>query len=169
MYNPWHMSITPVPIGYGATISQPYIVALITAVSKKHRILEIETGSGYQAAILGQLSAEVYAVEIVPELAQSAAKRLRELGYMNVSVRHGDGYKGWPEGAPFDAIIITAALPEIPSALIAQLAPKGRLLAPVGRAVQDLIVLEKRSDGTIMRRSVCPVTFVIWPMKQSPR
>jgi protein-L-isoaspartate(D-aspartate) O-methyltransferase len=160
----------PVPIGYGATISQPYIVALMTellAPSKRDRILEIGTGSGYQAAILGQLAAEVYTIEIVPELALSAADRLRGLGYTNVSVRHGDGYKGWPERAPFDCIIITAAPPEIPSTLIAQLAPKGRLVAPVGRTVQELIVLEKRSDGRIMRRSICPVNFV--PMRQSAR
>jgi protein-L-isoaspartate(D-aspartate) O-methyltransferase len=160
----------PVPIGYGATISQPYIVALMTellAPSKRDRILEIGTGSGYQAAILGQLAAEVYTIEIVPELTLSAADRLLGLGYTNVSVRHGDGYKGWPERAPFDCIIITAAPPEIPSELIAQLGPKGRLVAPVGRALQELVVIEKRSDGRIMRRSICPVNFV--PMRQSAR
>jgi protein-L-isoaspartate(D-aspartate) O-methyltransferase len=161
----------PVPIGYGATISQPYIVALMTellAPSKTYRVLEIGTGSGYQASILGGLAAEVYTIEIVPELAQSAAKRLRDLAYTNISVRQGDGYKGWPEQAPFNGIIIAAAPPEIPSALIAQLAPNGRLVAPVGRAAaQELIVLDKRSDGMIKRRSVCPVRFV--PMKKSAR
>jgi protein-L-isoaspartate(D-aspartate) O-methyltransferase len=159
----------PVPIGYGSTISQPYIVALMTellAPSKRHRILEIGTGSGYQTAILGGLAAEVYTIEIVPELAQSATNRLRDLRYTNISARQGDGYKGWPEQAPFNGIIITAAPPEIPSALIAQLAPNGRLVAPVGGGVaQELIVLDKRSDGTIRRRSVCAVRFV--PMKKS--
>jgi len=157
----------PLPIGYGATISQPYIVALMTellAPAKRRRVLEIGTGSGYQAAILGQLAAEVYTVEIVPELAQSAAKRLRELGYANVTVRLGDGSKGWPERAPFDGIVVTAAPPEVPEALIAQLSRGGRLVAPVGSmGAQELIVIEKKADGTIRRRSICPVSFV--PMK----
>jgi len=154
----------PLPIGYGATISQPYIVALMTellAPAKRHRVLEIGTGSGYQAAILGQLAAEVYTVEIVPELAQSAAKRLRELGYANVTVRLGDGSKGWPERAPFDGIMVTAAPPELPEAPITQLARSGRLVAPIGStSVQELIVIEKRADGTIRRRSAGPVSFV---------
>jgi protein-L-isoaspartate(D-aspartate) O-methyltransferase len=157
----------PLPIGYGATISQPYIVALMTellAPAKRHRVLEIGTGSGYQAAILGQLAAEVYTVEIVPELAQSAAKRLRELGYATITVRQGDGSQGWPERAPFDGIMATAAPPEIPEALIAQLSRGGRLVAPVGSmGAQELIVIEKKADGTIRRRSICPVSFV--PMK----
>ena len=157
----------PLPIGYGATISQPYIVALMTellAPAKRHRVLEIGTGSGYQAAILGQLAAEVYSVEIVPELARSAAKTLRELGYTNITVRQGDGYKGWPERAPFDGIMVTAAPPELPEALITQLARSGRLVAPIGStSVQELIVIEKRADGTIRRRSAGPVRFV--PMK----
>src|SRR5260370_41826465 len=158
----------PVPIGHGATISQPYIVALMTellAPAKKHRILEIGTGSGYQAAILGQLAAEVYTIEIVPELASSAARTLRDLGYSNITVRQGDGFKGWPERAPFDGIILTAAPPEVPSALISQLAGNGRLVAPVGLMwTQELIVIEKKGDGAISRRSVCPVNFV--PMRQ---
>ena len=157
----------PLPIGYGATISQPYIVALMTellAPAKKHRVLEIGAGSGYQAAILGQLAAEVYTVEIVPELARSAAKTLRELGYTNITVRQGDGYKGWPERAPFDGIMVTAAPPELPEALIAQLSRGGRLVAPIGStSVQELIVIEKKADGTIRRRSAGPVSFV--PMK----
>jgi len=157
----------PVPIGHGATISQPYIVALMTellAPTKKHRILEVGTGSGYQAAILGQLAAEVYTVEIVPELANSATKTLRDLGYSNVTVRQGDGYKGWPERAPFDGIIMTAAPTEVPLALIKQLAENGRLVAPIGSMwMQELIVIEKKGDGTIRRRSVCSVNFV--PMK----
>ena len=160
----------PVPIGHGATISQPYIVALMTELldpAKRHRILEIGTGSGYQAAVLGQLVAEVYTVEIVPELANSATERLRELGYNNVTVRAGDGYKGWPERAPFDRIIMTAAPPEVPVALIDQLTKNGRLVAPIGLMwMQELIVIAKRSDGTVRRRSVCPVSFV--PM-QRPR
>ena len=159
----------PVPIGYGATISQPYIVALMTellAPSKKHRILEIGTGSGYQAAILGQLAAQVYTIEIVPALARSAAKTLRDLGYANVEVRQGDGCEGWPERAPFDGIILTAAAPEVPETLIAQLASHGRLVAPVGVMWrQELVVIDKKPDGTIKRWPVCPVLFV--PMERS--
>ncbi|MGD0869660.1 MAG: protein-L-isoaspartate(D-aspartate) O-methyltransferase [Bryobacteraceae bacterium] len=157
----------PLPIGHGATISQPYIVALMTellAPARKHRVLEIGTGSGYQAAILGQLAAEVYTVEIVPELARSAAKTLRELGYANITVRQGDGYKGWLERAPFDGIVVTAAPPELPQALIAQLSGGGRLVAPIGSMWgQELMVIEKEADGTIKGRSVCAVSFV--PMK----
>ncbi len=158
----------PVPIGHAATISQPYIVALMTellAPAKQHRILEIGTGSGYQAAILGQLAGEVYTIEIVAELADSAAKALRDLGHRNVRVRHGDGYRGWPDFAPFDGIIMTAAPAEVPPALIAQLAKNGRLVAPVGTMrMQELIVIEKKGDGTLRRRTVCPVTFV--PMRR---
>jgi protein-L-isoaspartate(D-aspartate) O-methyltransferase len=157
----------PLPIGYGATISQPYIVALMTellAPAKKHRVLEIGAGSGYQAAILGQLAAEVYTVEIVPELARSAAKTLHDLGYANITVRQGDGYRGWPERAPFDGIIVTAAPPEVPAALITQLSRGGRLVAPIGSQwMQELIVIEKKADGTISRQSVGAVRFV--PMK----
>jgi protein-L-isoaspartate(D-aspartate) O-methyltransferase len=157
----------PLPIGHGATISQPYIVALMTellAPAKKHRVLEIGAGSGYQAAILGQLAAEVYTVEISPELARSAAKTLRELGYTNITVSQGDGYQGWLERAPFDGILVTAAPPELPEALIAQLSAGGRLVAPVGPMwSQELIVIEKQADGTIKRRPVCGVSFV--PMK----
>src|ERR1039458_3505226 len=161
----------PVPIGYRATISQPYIVALMTellAPAKKHRVLEIGTGSGYQAAILGQLAAEVYTVEIVPELARSVAKTLRELGYTNITVRQGDGYKGWPERATVGGIMVTAAPPNLPEALITQLSAGGRLVAPIGSMwSQELIVIEKKPDGTIKRRSVCPVSFV--PMKPAGR
>jgi protein-L-isoaspartate(D-aspartate) O-methyltransferase len=154
----------PVPIGFGATISQPYIVALMTellAPSRQHRVLEIGTGSGYQAAILAQLAREVCTIEIVPELAQSAAATLRKLGYSNVTVRQGDGYKGWPGQAAFDGIILTAAPTDIPETLIAQLAKGGRMVAPVGLAPsQELIVIEKTADGRIRRRSVALVTFV---------
>ena len=157
----------PLPIGYQATISQPYIVALMTellAPAKNHRVLEIGTGSGYQAAVLAQLSARVYSIEIVPELAQSATRTLRDLGYANVQVRQGDGYKGWPEQAPFDRVILTAAPPEIPDALIAQLGKGGRLVAPVGPLRdQELIVVEKKPDGSVQRRSMGGVRFV--PMR----
>lgn len=155
------------PIGSGSTISQPYIVALMTellAPQKHQRILEIGTGSGYQAAVLAQLSKHVYTIEILPDFANSAREKLARLGYSNVTVRQGDGYRGWPEEAPFDAIIVTAAPAEVPRTLIDQLARGGRLVAPVGVGwAQDLIVIEKHSDGTLARSSVVPVVFV--PMK----
>jgi protein-L-isoaspartate(D-aspartate) O-methyltransferase len=157
----------PLPIGYQATISQPYIVALMTellAPEKKNRVLEIGTGSGYQAAVLSQLVQRVYSIELVPELAKSAALVLKELGYSNVQLRQGDGYKGWPEEAPFDRIILTAAPPDVPQALIAQLSKGGRLVAPVGATSdQDLIVIEKTPDGKTNRRSMGAVRFV--PMR----
>jgi protein-L-isoaspartate(D-aspartate) O-methyltransferase len=155
----------PVPIGYRQTISQPYIVAFMTellACSRAHRVLEIGTGSGYQAAVLALIAKRVYSVEIVPELARSAAAALAKLGYENVSVRTGDGYQGWPEEAPFDRVILTAAPPEIPKALIDQLAPGGRLVAPEGASPfdQQLILVEKSRDGRLTRRAVLPVAFV---------
>ncbi|MGB9605225.1 MAG: protein-L-isoaspartate(D-aspartate) O-methyltransferase [Bryobacteraceae bacterium] len=155
----------PVPIGYGQTISQPYIVALMTELLEPHkdaRVLEIGTGSGYQAAVLAPLVRHVYTIEIVRELAESAAVLLKKLGYDNVTVRWGDGYRGWPEQAPFDRIIVTAAPPDVPKALIDQLKPGGKLVAPVGSSLfgQDLIVLEKTRDGKIRRRSIIPVMFV---------
>lgn len=154
----------PLPIGYGATISQPYIVALMTELlgtGKRDRVLEIGTGSGYQAAILAQLAGEVYTIEIVPELASSAARLLRELGYANVRVRQGDGYKGWPEAAPFDRIILTAAPPEVPDELLRQLRPGGRLVAPVGApGSQELVVVTKDARGRVERRSAGPVLFL---------
>lgn len=158
----------PLPIGYGATISQPFIVALMTDllhVEKTHRVLEIGSGSGYQAAVLAQLVRQVYTIEIVPELARSARARLRLLGYHNVNVREGDGYQGWPEEAPFDRIVLTAAPREIPNTLIDQLARGGRLVAPVGPFWnQDLVVLEKGMDGRIRRFTASKVAFV--PMRQ---
>lgn len=155
----------PLPIGYDATISQPYIVAWMTELlepSKKHKVLEIGTGSGYQAAVLSPLVGHVYTIEIVPQLARSSAESLKKLGYTNVTVREGDGYKGWPEEAPFDRIILTAAPPKIPQTLIDQLAKGGRLVAPVGSSVftQELMVLDKRPDGSIRRRSMGGVAFV---------
>ena len=165
----------PLPIGLGQTISQPYIVALMTellAAGKTDRVLEIGTGSGYQAAILAGTAKHVYTIEIVPELANSARERLLAVGSKNVTVRLGDGYKGWGEEAPFDRIILTAAPQDIPPKLIEQLARGGRLVAPVGvsPATQELVVLEKTIDGEIRRRAVAPVMFV--PMvlgKESPK
>lgn len=155
----------PVPIGYGQTISQPYIVAFMTdalEVERGHRVLEIGTGSGYQAAVLARLAGEVYSVEIVPELARRAAETLALQGHRNVQVREGDGYRGWPEKAPFDRIMLTAAPPEIPQALIDQLKPGGRLVAPVGEMGmnQELILLTKSASGAVTRRSILPVRFV---------
>jgi protein-L-isoaspartate(D-aspartate) O-methyltransferase len=153
----------PVPIGGGQTISQPYIVAYMTELldpDPSAIVLEIGTGSGYQAAILARLVKHVYTIEIVPELARWARQTLA--GYKNVSVRQGDGYKGWPEQAPFDRIILTAAPPEIPQALIDQLKPGGKLVAPEGRSAfdQELVLIEKGKDGTVKRRPVLPVRFV---------
>jgi protein-L-isoaspartate(D-aspartate) O-methyltransferase len=131
-------------------------------VRKDHRVLEIGTGSGYQAAVLSPLCREVYSIELVPELARTAIEKLNKLGYKNVFARQGDGYKGWPEKAPFDRIILTAAPPEIPQPLIDQLKPGGKLLAPVGRTTfeQEIQLIEKGVDGKITRRSLLPVRFV---------
>jgi len=154
----------PLPIGHRATISQPFIVAMMTELLEPdpaHRVLEIGTGSGYQAAILAQLAKHVYSIEIVPELAKSAREALARMGYRNVTVRQGDGYQGWPEEAPFDRIVVTAAPPEIPRALIDQLRRGGRLVLPVGELPnQELVVLEKKSDGSLSRRSAGAVWFV---------
>ena len=155
----------PLPIGDGQTISQPYIVALSTdlvAPAPGQRVLEIGTGSGYQAAMLAEIVATVYSIELIPALGKEAAQRLKSLGYGNVEVRIGDGYAGWPEQAPFDAIVVTAAAPQVPQALLDQLAPGGRMVIPVGAgpAVQELLLLEKRADGSVERRSTLPVRFV---------
>lgn len=153
----------PLPIGHGQTISQPYIVALMTellAPTKKDRVLEVGTGSGYQAAILGQLAGSVYTLEIVPELARTAALVLRTKGFRNVRVREGDGYQGWPQFAPYDKILLTAAPPEIPAELLAELRPGGRLVAPVGVDAQELVVVEKSLDGKTHTRTIIPVRFV---------
>jgi protein-L-isoaspartate(D-aspartate) O-methyltransferase len=152
-------------IGFGATISQPYIVGLMTellAVGLESRVLEIGTGSGYQAAVLSQLAQHVYTVELQRDLARAAAARLTRLGYGNVSVREGNGAQGWPEEAPFDRVIVTAAAPEIPPALLEQLQPGGRLVAPVGEGDQDqeLVVIEKSGTGELSKRSVIPVRFI---------
>ena len=153
----------PLPIGHGQTISQPYVVALMTellAPGKRDRVLEVGTGSGYQAAVLGRLAGKVYSLEIVPELARTAALVLRTKGFRNVQVREGDGYKGWAAYAPYDRILLTAAPPEIPAALLAQLRPGGRLVAAVGEETQRLVVVDKSLDGRTQTRSIIPVRFV---------
>ncbi len=155
----------PLPIGGGQTISQPYIVALMTdlaAVDADSVVLEIGTGSGYQAAVLAEIVRHVYSIEIVESLGLRAAGTLERLGYDNVSVRIGDGYRGWPEHAPFDAILVTAAPEQIPQPLIEQLRPGGRLVVPVGpqRAGQSLRVIEKNAAGEISETDVLPVRFV---------
>jgi protein-L-isoaspartate(D-aspartate) O-methyltransferase len=150
------------PIAAGQTISQPYVVALMTelaALGPASRVLEIGTGSGYQAAVLAEVAGEVYTIEIVPELARTAAARLERLGYGRVHVRQGDGWVGWPEAAPFDAIVVTAAATEEPAALEAQLVPGGRLVIPVGDVHQELKVITRTERGLI-ERSVVPVRFV---------
>ncbi len=155
----------PLPIGFGQTISQPYIVAYMTErlqVERSHRVLEIGTGSGYQTAVLATLSGHVFSIEIVPELALRAEEILRELGYTAPVIRHGDGYAGWPEQAPFDRILLTASPPEVPAALLDQLAVGGRLVAPVGRVSenQELILAVKDRRGRIRTSSLLPVRFV---------
>lgn len=153
----------PLPIGHGQTISQPYIVASMTdllGVRRTDKVLEIGTGSGYQTAVLAQLGAKVYSMEIVEPLAKEAAARLKEMGYHNVEVRAGDGYRGWPEQAPFDRIIVTAAPPELPPALIQQLKNGGRMVAPVGREWQELVVVDKDLDGHVRQHTEYPVIFV---------
>jgi len=154
----------PLPIGHGQTISQPYIVAYMTEVVKPSadkKALEIGTGSGYQAAILAEIVNKVYTIEIVPELARESAERLKKMGYQNIISKYGDGYKGWPEYAPFDIIVVTAAPEQIPEPLIDQLAENGRLVIPVGppSAIQELILLEKKS-GKIIKKRLTFVTFV---------
>lgn len=155
----------PVAIGQGQTISQPYIVALMTELVRPQsgdRVLEIGTGSGYQAAVLARLVSHVYTIELEETLARGATAVLRELKYDNITVRTGDGYAGWPEHAPFDIVIVTAAPEQIPQPLIDQLKPGGRLIVPVGPrfTVQQLQLLEKNTGGEIRTRNVSPVMFV---------
>lgn len=155
----------PLSIGHGQTISQPYIVALMTellAVGKDATVLEIGTGSGYQSAVLSHLVNKVYSMEVVEPLALLAKERLGKMGYRNIETRIGDGYLGWPEHAPYDGIIVTAAAPFIPESLIDQLKPTARLVIPVGKPFsgQDLLVVEKGPDGGVVQRSVLPVAFV---------
>ena len=152
----------PLPIGYRQTISQPYIVAYMTQalrLTPDAKVLEVGTGSGYQAAVLAELAAAVYSIEIVARLAERARDTLAELGYANVQVRHGDGYAGWPEQAPFDAIMVTAAPDHVPQPLVDQLALGGRLIIPVGRDRQTLTILTRTEDG-IEQDTTLPVLFV---------
>lgn len=154
----------PLPIGSGQTISQPFIVALMTDLldpEPEHRVLEIGTGCGYQAAVLAEVVAEVYSVEARPELGEAASARLDELGYHNVHVRVGDGHSGWPEAAPFDGILVTAAADEVPRTLLDQLAPGGRMVIPVSRGPgQELELVTRDADGRLETHSVLPVAFV---------
>ena len=155
----------PLPIGHNQTISQPYIVAYMTEqlqVQKSQKILEIGTGSGYQAAILAELANHVFTIEIIPELAEGAEKVLHENKYSNITVRTGDGYKGWPEEAPFDRIMVTAAPEEIPEALVEQLAQGGRMILPVGANLfmQYLWMIKKDKDGIVTKEKILPVRFV---------
>ncbi|HOO72885.1 MAG TPA: protein-L-isoaspartate(D-aspartate) O-methyltransferase [Spirochaetota bacterium] len=152
----------PLPIGHGQTISQPYIVALMSELCElrgKEKVLEIGTGSGYQAAVLSLLADKVFTIEIIESLGKSAEARLRELGYDNVHVRIGDGYKGWPEEAPFDRIILTASPPQIPQSLIDQLADGGILVSPEGEFMQELVRI-KKSGKSVIKESVTYVRFV---------
>jgi protein-L-isoaspartate(D-aspartate) O-methyltransferase len=152
----------PLPLILGQTISQPYIVGYMTQALQlrgTERVLEIGTGSGYQAAVLAELVPEVYTIEILPELAEQARTTLEALGYKNVRIRIGDGYLGWPENAPFDRIIVTAAPDHVPQPLIDQLKPGGKMIIPVGRMEQELVLIEKSEQG-VSRRSTIPVRFV---------
>lgn len=155
----------PLPIGHGQTISQPYIVAVMTdllAPKPGDRVLEVGTGSGYQAAVLAELVKEVYTIEIIEPLGRSAAERLHALGYANVTTRVGDGYYGWPDMAPFDGIVVTAAADHVPPPLLAQLKPGGRMVIPVGShfLTQQLVLIKKNDDGTLQTRQLLPVMFV---------
>ncbi len=156
---------TALPIGHGQTISQPYIVAYMTEmlrVEPNNRVLEVGTGSGYQAAILAELTKEVVSIEIIKPLAQSAAKRLERLGYRNITVLHGDGYFGLESAAPYDAIVVTAAATHVPPPLVAQLKAGGRMAIPVGETAwtQNLLLIEKDKDGKLTTRNLLPVRFV---------
>jgi protein-L-isoaspartate(D-aspartate) O-methyltransferase len=160
----------PLPIGSGQTISQPYIVALSADLLNPKPgdvVLEVGTGSGYQAAVLAEIAAKVYSIEIIESLGRQAAKRLEELGYGNVEVKIGDGYKGWPEKAPFDGIVVTAAAPHVPPALVEQLKPGGRMVIPVGGSgeVQYLKVIEKQANGGYSEKRVLPVRLCRCPGK----
>ena len=161
----------PLPIGHEQTISQPYIVALMTHLLEprpEHRVLEVGTGSGYQAAILSRLVGQVHSIEIVEPLAATAAARLRDLGYDNVEVRSGDGYAGWPERAPFDRIIVTAGADHIPGPLLDQLRPGGRMVIPLGGKPDSLqlTLVDKDSKGRVRKRALLPVRFV--PLTRLP-
>ncbi len=164
-YRAYSYQNRPLAIGYGQTISQPYIVAIMTDLLEPEAddvVLEVGTGSGYQAAVLAELVRTVYTIEIIPELGAEARARLERLGYDNVAPRIGDGYYGWPEHAPFDSVIVTAAAGHVPPPLVEQLRPGGRMVIPVGSpfSVQHLMVLTKHADGSVTSRQVLPVAFV---------
>ena len=155
----------PLPIGQGQTISQPYIVALSTdliAPQPHHTVLEVGTGSGYQAAVLAEIVAKVFSIEIIDSLGRQANENLRNLGYRNIEIKIGDGYEGWPEKGPFDAIVVTAAAPRVPDALVAQLKPGGKMVIPVGAAgeTQELLLITKDMDGKSRQKAILPVRFV---------
>lgn len=155
----------PLSIGQGQTISQPFIVALMTELlklEKGHRVLEVGTGSGYQTAVLAELAGEVFSSEIIPALAARTSKLLDELGYRNIHFQVSDGSQGWPEKAPFDCIIVTAAAEHLPKPLLEQLKPGGRMVIPVGESLfaQDLLLVSKSIDGKLQQRSILPVRFV---------
>jgi len=152
----------PLPIGFDQTISQPYIVAYMTQMARltpEDKVLEIGTGSGYQAAILAEIVKEVYTIEIVKGLAETAEQRLKDMGYKNIFVKLGDGYEGWPEHAPYDAIIVTAAPDEVPQKLVEQLSVGGRMVVPLGSVFQELYLITKTKEG-IIKKSLIPVRFV---------
>jgi protein-L-isoaspartate(D-aspartate) O-methyltransferase len=158
------------PIGHDQTISQPYIVAYMTEaaeIASGEKVLEIGTGSGYQAAVLAELAKEVYSIEIIPELADGARAVLNRLGYKNVEVRTGNGYLGWPEKAPFDAIVVTAAPDQVPQTLVEQLAVKGKMIVPVGTGFQEMTIISKTESGVVERRTI-PVAFVPMVGKPTP-
>jgi protein-L-isoaspartate(D-aspartate) O-methyltransferase len=166
---PYAYADEPQPIGQQQTISQPFIVAYMTEaaeIERGDRVLEIGTGSGYQAAVLAELAREVYTMEIIPELAEQARATLERLGYRNVRVRTGNGYLGWPEHAPYDAILVTAAPEEVPQPLVDQLAVGGRMVVPVGAEQQAMMIIERTARGVVERRTI-PVRFV--PMTGKPR
>jgi protein-L-isoaspartate(D-aspartate) O-methyltransferase len=162
----------PLPIGHGQTISQPYIVAFMTEAANlkpEHRVLEVGTGSGYQAAVLAEMVKEVYTIELLKPLAEESAGRLKRMGYKNVTVRAGDGYKGWPEQAPFDAILVTCGAEHVPEPLLEQLRPGGTMVIPVGGQAegQSLRVVTKDADGKVKSRDVMAVRFV--PLRREPK
>ena len=153
----------PLPIGHRQTISQPYIVALMTQLvepTRAKKALDIGTGSGYQAAVLAELVKSVHSIEIIEALANESRARLEQLNYKNIAVRHGDGYDGWESEAPFDIIIVAAAPDHLPQPLVDQLAPGGKMVIPVGKRYQELVVIDKKMDGTVVQRKVAPVAFV---------
>ncbi len=168
---PYAYDDRPLPIGRGQTISQPYIVAYMTQalqLQPSHKVLEIGTGSGYQSAVLAELVKHVYSIEIVPDLAESARRALAQAGYRNVEVRAGNGYLGWPERAPFDRIVVTAAPPEIPQALVTQLAVGGIMVVPVGTSYQEIVIITKTPAGVTEKRTIA-VRFVPMVSKPSTR